>query len=85
MKGVIVQISEDPQSGRHFGVRGILSDERSITPANLSQDIFPVPDADIDVRDVGVGSEVIFHTERETGQARIDQPPPARGVRQERL
>jgi len=84
MKGVIVQIGEDPQSGRHFGVQPILVDSRGPVPDNLGRTIFPVPDGDIDVRDIGVGSEVVFHTQRD-GNARIDQPPPVRGVTRERL
>lgn len=86
MKGIIVPTTKDENTGQHFGVRVILNSRQLGGGGNfLGSDIFPVPDGDIDVRDLQEGSQVVFHTERDSGQARIDQPPPVRGVRQERM
>lgn len=84
MQGILVSTGQNDQSGIIYGVRPLLFKGVICREDRLGEEVFPVPSVDVDVRRVGVGSLIAFHTEEGNGQARIDEPLPVRGIGLER-
>ena len=66
MEGVLKVIRFDEKTGHHFGIQ-------------LGENIFAVSDDQVDLRMLNEKAEVSFHTDKETGRAILDNPPPVIG------
>ena len=66
MEGKLIVIGQDRNENPLYGVR-------------FGDNIYPVDLRDVGVRDLSLGDKVTFMTDRETGAARLGDPPPVRG------
>ncbi len=66
MEGQLIIIGQDRNGNPLYGVR-------------FGDNIYPVDLRDVSVRDLSLGYEVTFMTDRETGAAILGDPQPVRG------